>query len=118
MIMDCNNTVDFIKEWNRMCDSYDSECRYCPIEECKLDIEDCLSWVCNEKNIEKAIEIVQEWSKENPIKTRLSLLKEQYPNVRLNSKGIPLICMSQLYNVDSAKCDADCIKCWNTTIKD
>lgn len=116
--MDCNNTITFIKEWNRMCDSYDSECRYCPLEECKTDIEDCLSWVCNEKNIKTAIEIVREWSNENPPKTYFSVLKEHYPLLLLDEFGMPRFCVNDLYG---EVCDCDdiyksCARCWNMPI--
>ena len=117
--MDCNNTITFIKEWNRMCDSYDSECRYCPLEEFRTDIEDCFSWVCNEKNIKLAIEIVQEWSDENKPKTYLSVFKEHYPQARLKDTGCPSVCVNDLYGEVFLCTDyITCKECWNTPIKD
>lgn len=117
--MNCNNTITFIKEWNRMCNNYDSECSYCPLEECKMDVEDCMSWVCHEKNIELAIEIVHEWSKENPPKTYLSVFKEKYPKAPLNGFGLPSLCVNDLYeNVFKCSENVVCKECWNTHIED
>ena len=67
--MDCNNTITFIKEWNRMCDSYDS-CSYeCPLYKPSYS-EICEDWITNENHIEEAIEIVQKWSDEQFIEWR------------------------------------------------
>jgi hypothetical protein len=54
----------------------------------------------------------------------LSLLKEQYPNLKLynKTKNIPSICPHLLYGGDCPVCGGatidDCVKCWNTPIED
>lgn len=117
--MDCNKTKVFFDEWKRMCDYTDETC---------LLIQKGVSVgcsFCEEKvfrNADKAIEIVQEWSDAHPIKTRLSVFLEQYPNCRKCDSGEPRICVGSLYNFYECVYDADgykdCVKCWNTPIED
>ncbi len=57
-------------------------------------------------------------------KTRLDVLKEQYPNFECDEDGFPTeLCVRQLYGenaIDDNECKnvLDCVKCWNTPIKD
>ena len=108
--IDCYNTINFFKEKNRLtkdCDIYCGDCR--------------LSSNNNEENYdcgyllnfhpEKAVEIMQKWSDENPVKTRLDDFKEKYPNHKKNGDGYPISCCLCLgYAQD---CDNECDKCWN-----
>ena len=120
--MDCSKTEVFLAEWYRMCIGYKT---YTQIEtECKMHhacsmCVNCKKWVT--ENPEAAIEIVQEWSDAHPPKTRLSVLKEQYPRYEYrNTDGLPTICAGVLYGF-SCGCTAtnvhDCERCWNTPIE-
>lgn len=40
----------------------------------------------------KFVETVEEWSKENPVKTRQSEFLKMFPNARIESDGMPSIC--------------------------
>ena len=117
--MDCSKTKVFLAEWERMCDStFLNNCTLCQLYGRKGD--GCSIYVRHYP--EEAIKIVQKWSDEHPIKTRLSLLKEQYPNIVLNPNyGIPYdVCAGILYGFEN--CDGegnyDCEKCWNMPIKE
>lgn len=84
------DAVEFIKARNRMCDNY-ACCTDCPLggEE-----------NCNEiRNVNAGtiIPIVEQWAKEQPIKTRQSVFLEQFPNVRIGANKIIDICPKTLY---------------------
>ena len=71
------------------------------------------------RDTEKAIEIVQEWSDQHPVRTRLSVLKEQYPNLVMNEHDNPRVCAGILYGFFSGSvCLDDCTKCWNTPMEE
>ena len=113
--MNCNKTETFFAEWKRMCE-YTNET--CPLIREGISVG-CT--FCEEKvlrNSDKAIKIVQEWSDKHPVRTRLSVLKEQYPNFIMRGEGIPTTCAGLLYGwVSENGCDNDCTKCWNTPIE-
>lgn len=73
------DAVKFLTEKNRMCGS-SKDCR-----SCELYKANC----CSNYNIgtkaEKAVEIVERWSKEHQKKTRMSELLKNYPNVTIDT---------------------------------
>lgn len=113
--MDCSKTEVFLAEWERMCDStFLNNCTLCQLYGRKGD--GCSIYVRHYP--EEAIKIVQEWSNSHQPKTRLSVLKERFPNVKIDeSDGMPLeMCAGNLYGF---KCyeDINCVDCWNTPIE-
>lgn len=61
------NTVKFIKERRRMCETYmNARCFGGPANDHDL----CKFNVFTGDEAEKQVELVEKWSKENPIKTR------------------------------------------------
>lgn len=75
------DAIKFINEKVRMCDSFAAKgqkCSGCRLNElggCNLDD------LVKESNVEKAVELVEEWSKEHPRQTRQSLFIQQHPKV-------------------------------------
>lgn len=54
------DATKFIKELNRMCDSYE-DCKGCPLE-----IYECvISGIRSDDACDKIIDVVEQWSKEN-----------------------------------------------------
>jgi hypothetical protein len=53
----------------------------------------------------RAIEVVQTWSDEHPVKTRIDHLKEKYPNIPLGEDGEP-----DIYPNSLGYC-SNCMKC-------
>ena len=115
MKIDCSNIVNLFKEKNRLtkdCDIYCSNCR--------------LSSNNNEENYdcgyllnfhpEKAVEIMQKWSDENPVKTRLDDFREKYPNHKTHvTDGMPCVCCKNLGYTDECpiiECKT-CKNCWD-----
>lgn len=75
--IDCSVTVNFLKEWRRYCGG--RRCGYCDLSE----HNECGFPACQVKDHpEKAVEVVQKWSDEHPVKTRLDDLLEKYPKYR------------------------------------
>ena len=98
------DALEFIRERNRMCKSFGIECENCPANK-----DSC----CIEFNLdEEIIPIVEKWSKENPRKTRQSLLLEQYPYAR-SDDGVIMICPKMLDTSFSCPLDdnIDCAAC-------
>ena len=123
-MMDCSKTEVFLAEWKRMCANIGG-CHKCKIYKLTDPSRICVDGGgAFAKEPEKCIAIVQEWSDQHPVKTRLSVLKEQYPNARFN-KGteVPYACVRSLYGIEcpfSGKATIshdDCNKCWNTPIE-
>lgn len=82
--IDCSVTVNFLKEWRRYCGG--RRCGDCDLSE----HNECGFPACQVKDFpERAVDVIQKWSDENPQKTRLDDLKEKYPNVPLNDVKAP-----------------------------
>ena len=113
------NAIEYLKEWNRMCGSHINGCRKCPISA----VNNGTNKLCGDfqkYDPEKAVEIVEKWSKENPPKTILQDFLEKHPNARTNDDGIPNLCPCILgYKLDfNPNCfKHNCDKCWNTQLK-
>lgn len=118
------DAIEFINEKVRMCNQYD--CTDCPFHgNCNLNnlvSDDC---------VEKAVELVEKWSKENPRKTRQNLFLEQYPEANVGDDGVLNACpalISSLYRVNVRQrfpcygnCIGQCSDCrksfWNQEIE-
>lgn len=99
------DAVEFIKERERMCNSYNG-CAECPLR----------NEVCSRVfgvNADKIVPIVEQWAKEHPIKTRQSVFLEQWPEAQIDDNGVPCINPCQLleeYRSDDG-CTAFCTNC-------
>ena len=108
------NAVDYLKAKGRMTGNCHILCRDCPLDNCsKLEID----------YPEQAVEIVEKWAKENPVKTYLSVLLEKLPNMPLNKEGIPKFCPTAIwgdtYCVRTFNGDISiCVECWNREYKE
>lgn len=114
-MMDCSKTKVFFAELCRMCTSLEEEKQKCPL---KKPGQSC-GYTCFMRIIQnpaEAIKAVQEWSDANPIKTRLSVLKEQYPNLKTYD-GRVVFCAGELYGFSCGK-RTSCDDCWNEPIED
>ena len=107
--------VDYLKAKARMADNCHILCRDCPLKNCsKLEID----------YPEQAVEIVERWAKENPVKTYLSVLLERFPNVPLDKKGVPIsFCPEDIYGGEewedcNSIIEGKCTKCWNREYKE
>ena len=115
--MDCSKTNTFFKELKRMCNKFNSTCVGCKIYDICLDTG-CYSFIKNDT--QKAIEIVQEWSDSNPVKTRQSMFLEMLPNAKLTDGHLP-ICPkfldTKIENCPAKVCDSCKKEYWLTEVE-
>ena len=82
------DAVDFLNEGTRMCNSYEA-CVGCPM----YPTDDC----CMVKmNLKQMISIVEQWSKEHPVKTRQSEFLKMWPDAEISDDGLPTVAPCQL----------------------
>lgn len=111
------DAITYLREKNRMSKKCEIPCADCP-----------LSWKNNEfgtncynlmmENPEKAVEIVEKWSNEHPVKTRQSEFLKIFPDTELNDDGVPDICPADLTLIcdERINCDRCKKRFWTTEI--
>lgn len=79
---DCSKTVDFLREWKRMCDNkvFSELCTCCPMNYKGTGHADMTCSMYARAYPDDAIAIVQKWSDEHPVKTWISELMDRCPN--------------------------------------
>lgn len=79
------DAVEFLRERNRMCKSFNRCSDGCPAwgGSCKLETGAIFEW-----EADKQVEIVNEWAATHPRKTRQSVFLEQWPNVAVSEGGV------------------------------
>ena len=83
------DAVKYLKEMNRMCNG--SDCCECPLftnnngknVNCKI---------LEKEYAEEAVEIVEKWSADHPVKTRQSEFLKMFPNAKFDDEEIITIC--------------------------
>lgn len=110
------DAVEFMKEWQRMCDVTD--CDDCPI---KQDCKCCMGefYPCYIRGFENIVNEVQQWSKEHPRKTRANDFWEKHPNAKVDCDFYTEFCCETLgyckkcnHNYDASFCKS----CWNEQV--
>ena len=121
-----NSNLNYIRERERMCNSYIKSYNDCPKSECPLKFtQNGITITCRRFESlypEKAIAIVRRWSNAHPQKTYLTELLEKFPNTPLTDDGTPKgMCPHQLGLKDGiadCKIGYDCVECWNQIIEE
>ena len=108
------DAVKYLKAKKRMCDLFDC-CNGCPLEDSNTD-----GWCGEHKRPEEIVEIVEQWAKENPPRTYLSVLLEKLPNAKLDEYGTPKkFCPKDIFKTPDERCaGAICSDCWNREYKE
>lgn len=99
------DAVEFLNEGTRMCHSYES-CVGCPMEQ----TDDCCMV---SMNLKQMINIVEQWAKEHPVKTRQSEMLKLFPETEMIDDYV-CICLSRFvegYREPGQNCHMDCEKC-------
>ena len=97
------DAVEFLNEGTRMCNSYEA-CDGCPMWE----TDDCCMV---SMNLKQMIDIVEQWSKEHPVKTRQSEFLKMFPNAKIGDDGHPGVAPCQLYkNMEEKDKNGVCCK--------
>lgn len=85
------DALEFLKEFNRMCESHPS-CTGCPRKEKTCD---CLD-IHSDSEMKILIATVEQWSKKHPRKTRQSVFLEQWPDATKDENGVLALCPKYL----------------------
>ena len=97
------DAVEFLKQFNRMCKAYnDDGCKECPAYKYRCGEE-------FDEQEEEGVSIVEQWSKEHPVKTRQSEFLKQWPDAEISDDGLPSIAPCQLNaGLIQGKSQTDC----------
>lgn len=118
MKIDCGKSVNFLNEWNRMCEENQSKCSACPLSFHNND-DGSGCFIYPKLHPSEAVKIVQKWSDKHPLKTYAEDFFEKFPNAAREIGGTPKSCWRNVYG--SGNCpviDHDCAKCWNRIMED
>ena len=115
--MDCSKTINFFSELRRLCDSR-TECtadvankEQCPLHGfCRQSLT-----ICAEEII-TAVENLQKWSDEHPVKTYAQDFFEKFPKAQSKSDGTPFVCRKRIYGGECP--DIECDECWNEPMEE
>ena len=81
------DAVEFLKAFGRLCNNY-----HC-VDNCPLiDICDDVS----DDGYVRKVQIVEQWAKEHPVKTRQSEFLKQWPDAEISADGLPTVAPCQL----------------------
>lgn len=98
------DAVEFIRERNRMCKHFRG-CNQCP-----ADGMICSTiWEMNDA--ERLVQIVEEWAKEHPHKTRQRKFLEQWPTAKIDKSGYLDVCPYTVSATHDGGCVRECTKC-------
>ena len=97
------DALEFLRELKRMCDSYKS-CEGCPFDDIKCSI----NALFYDDEYDKSVDIVEQWSKEHPRKTRQSVFLEKYPEAEIDVNGVVGLCpmsISAVHRDSNGECN-------------
>lgn len=120
--MDCNKTINFMKERRRMCDEV-KLCMNCPLECTEFCDKAIYSSNFKLEEVQRSIEIVQKWSDEHPQKTYADDFFEKFPNApKFQMGGHPKACREAVYGgecpMNEGNKDNNCFNCWNEPMEE
>lgn len=79
------DAVKFFKEINRLCKAQE-DCKDCPLIGHACDVNTATIMSCyNIESVQKMVQIVEQWAKDNPVKTRKSEFQKMFPNANMYS---------------------------------
>lgn len=87
------DAVEYLTELNRMC-AKRNICDDCPIY--KATGRNCGLAYNNAEMLAGHVEIVEQWAKEHPFRTRQSVFLDRYPNAKIDEDGSIVICPSAI----------------------
>ena len=97
------DAVEFLKALGRLCNNYVCGDN-CPLIDSCDDVSD--------DGYVRKVQIVEQWAKEHPEKTRQSEFLKQWPDAEIGDDGYPSVAPCQLYK-DMEEKDEDGVCCKN-----
>lgn len=86
------DAVKFIKERNRMCESFGAGCIGCPA----YNESRCVVSSASTLDAKEQVAMVEDWSAAHPRKTRQDVFLEHYPEAALDDYGVLRFCPSDI----------------------
>ena len=117
------DTVEFIKQINRLCEAQE-DCKDCPLIGHACDVNTATIMSCyNIESVQKMVQIVEQWAKEHPVKTRQSEFLKLFPNATIDEDdGIlcikPCTIEGSIGCTNGKGCDGCRRKYWLTEVTD
>lgn len=111
--------IEYLKEKKRMTEGCPSSfCGECPLESDNNGKGDYCGGF-EQKYPEKAVAIVEQWSKEHPIKTYKSVLLEKFPKADIDilTKNCLMHTFGDCAGLENCH-TMDCAICWNRECKE
>lgn len=88
------DAVKFGRTITKICDEHNG-CENCPFDKGQLTPgADCFEWMI--ANINRAVEIAEQWEKDHPAKTRQSEFLKMFPNTLLDDIGVIHVCPNNI----------------------
>ena len=122
--MDCSKTINFFSELKRLCDSR-TECSADADnkEQCPLHGFCRQSLTVRAEEIITAVENLQKWSDEHPVKTYAQDFFEKFPDAQSGLDGTPLVCREEIYGrarpeFEDCGYTGTCKNCWNEPMEE
>lgn len=108
------DAVNFIVTRDRMCKSLNGQCNGCEVNE-RMGVDDmCIYYMA--QHPQEVVEIVEQWGKEHPLKTRQSEFLKMFPKAKIKKSVLPLCPMNMNFELSCPKGnlgydESDCYKC-------
>ena len=84
------DAVKFFKEINRLCEAQ-GDCKDCPLIGHACDVNTATIMSCyNIESVQKMVQIVEQWAKDHPVKTRQSEFLKQFPNAQKSGRVLDI----------------------------
>lgn len=84
------DALEFLMERKRLCNEYSRSYNGCC--DCPLVSHCSISSTAPDDDNKKTVDVVEQWSKEHPRKTRQSVFLEQYPEAKIDANGVVGLC--------------------------
>ena len=88
------DALEFLMEHKRMCNEYSRSYNGCC--DCPLISRCSISSTASDDDNKKTVDVVEQWSKEHPRKTRQSVFLEQWPDAKVFVDGVIDLCPQEL----------------------
>ena len=98
--------LEFLKEHKRMCNEYSRSYNGCC--DCPLVSHCSISSTASDEDNKKTVDVVEQWSKDHPRKTRQSVFLEQYPEAEIDENGVVCLCpmfISAVHRDSNGECN-------------
>ena len=83
--------LEFLKEQKRMCNAYSNSyngCWDCPL----VDSHCIVNHLASDEDNKKTVDVVEQWSKDHPRKTRQSVFLKKWPEAEIDENGVVGLC--------------------------